>query len=199
MGELEQACEVLLEVLDLLKSSKNYFGAAHTLILIVSMYQVLGKNKAAISICEETIQFIEDNQWEEYPPSGLVNVVYADLLIDLGDYQAAVDNLEAGRNLIEPISSIPIRKLVDRVEEKIGNVSTPPEEFQVPLTAREIEVLTLVAEGLSNREVSERLYLSLDTVKGHNRKIFGKLGVKNRTQAVNKAISLKIIPPSTSK
>ncbi|MCP4937376.1 MAG: hypothetical protein GY927_24985, partial [bacterium] len=51
------------------------------------------------------------------------------------------------------------------------------------------------AQGLTNREIGERLFLALDTVKGHNRKIYGKLGVKNRTQAVKKAISLKILSP----
>jgi len=62
-----------------------------------------------------------------------------------------------------------------------------------PLSSRELEVLHLIAQGLTNREISERLYLALDTIKGHNRRIFGKLGVKNRAQAINKAISLHII------
>ena len=56
-----------------------------------------------------------------------------------------------------------------------------------PLSKREIEVLQLIAQGLSNREIGERLFLALDTVKGHNRRIFGKLQVKNRRQAVYKA------------
>ena len=47
-----------------------------------------------------------------------------------------------------------------------------------PLTERELEVLALVAEGLTNRQIGERLYLALDTVKGHNRRIFGKLDVQ---------------------
>ena len=56
-------------------------------------------------------------------------------------------------------------------------------------------MLQLVAQGLSNREISERLFLALDTVKGHNRRIYGKLAVKNRTQAINKARALNILPP----
>jgi len=64
-----------------------------------------------------------------------------------------------------------------------------------PLSERELEVLQLVAKGLSNREIGERLFLALDTIKGHNRRIYAKLGVKNRAQAVSKAISLNIIPP----
>jgi LuxR family transcriptional regulator, maltose regulon positive regulatory protein len=63
-----------------------------------------------------------------------------------------------------------------------------------PLSQRELEVLQLIAQGLSNREISERLFLALDTVKGHNRRIFGKLSVQRRTEAVEKARSLDILP-----
>src|SRR5258708_35604158 len=63
-----------------------------------------------------------------------------------------------------------------------------------PLSQREIEVLQLIAQGCSNQEISERLFLALDTVKGHNRKIFGKLQVQRRTEAVAKARSLNILP-----
>ena len=56
-----------------------------------------------------------------------------------------------------------------------------------PLSQRELEVLHLIAQGLSNQEISERLFLALDTVKGHNRKIFGKLQVQRRTEAVARA------------
>jgi LuxR family transcriptional regulator, maltose regulon positive regulatory protein len=63
-----------------------------------------------------------------------------------------------------------------------------------PLSQRELEVLELIAQGLSNREICERLFLALDTVKGHNRRIFGKLSVQRRTEAVEKARSLNILP-----
>ena len=63
-----------------------------------------------------------------------------------------------------------------------------------PLSQRELEVLQLIARGLSNREIGERLFLALDTVKGHNRRIFGKLSVGRRTEAVAKARSLGILP-----
>jgi LuxR family maltose regulon positive regulatory protein len=63
-----------------------------------------------------------------------------------------------------------------------------------PLSARELEVLRLIAEGLSNREIARQLVLSLPTVKWHTSNIYGKLAVKNRTQAVAKARTLGILP-----
>ena len=62
-----------------------------------------------------------------------------------------------------------------------------------PLSQRELEVLHLIAQGLSNREISERLYLALSTVKGHNRVIFGKLQVQRRTEAVARARELGLL------
>jgi len=62
-----------------------------------------------------------------------------------------------------------------------------------PLSPRELNVLCLIAEGNSNQDISENLYISLDTVKGHNRRIFQKLNVDNRIQAINTARTLGII------
>ncbi len=62
-----------------------------------------------------------------------------------------------------------------------------------PLSRRELEVLGLIAQGLSNREISDRLFLSLNTVKGHNRVIFDKLQVERRTEAVARARELDLI------
>lgn len=61
------------------------------------------------------------------------------------------------------------------------------------LTTREIEVLLLIAEGYSNAEIAGNLFLSIDTVKGHTRRIYQKLFVNRRTQAVNKAKALGYI------
>jgi LuxR family maltose regulon positive regulatory protein len=65
-----------------------------------------------------------------------------------------------------------------------------------PLSSRELEVLALIAEGLTNQEIAARLYLSLHTVKAHTRNIYAKLGVSSRTQAVAKGRALGVLSPS---
>jgi LuxR family maltose regulon positive regulatory protein len=70
-------------------------------------------------------------------------------------------------------------------------------ELVEPLSERELEVLQLIAEGLTNPEIGSRLYLSTNTVKAHTRNIYGKLGVHNRTQAVARARALRILFSTT--
>jgi LuxR family maltose regulon positive regulatory protein len=73
-------------------------------------------------------------------------------------------------------------------------VSVPASSSLVePLSPREMEVLRLIAQGLSNQEICKRLFLALDTVKGHNRRIFEKLQVKRRTEAIARARELGLI------
>ncbi len=62
-----------------------------------------------------------------------------------------------------------------------------------PLSQRELEILKLVAQGRSNREIGERLFLALDTVKGHNRRIFDKLQVQSRMEAIARARELGLL------
>ncbi|WP_343225175.1 LuxR C-terminal-related transcriptional regulator [Paenibacillus sp. LC231] len=69
----------------------------------------------------------------------------------------------------------------------------PADSLIEPLSRREMEVLRLIAEGLSNRQISERLFVTLSTVKGHNRMIFDKLQATRRTEAVARARELGLL------
>ena len=65
---------------------------------------------------------------------------------------------------------------------------------ELGITPREHEILGLIAEGLSNREIGERLFVSENTVKTHSSRLFDKLGVNRRVQAVSKGRELGLIP-----
>jgi len=86
------------------------------------------------------------------------------------------------------------------VTEPEETASTKPEVDQSgliePLSEREIEVLQFLAKGLTNQVIATRLFLSVHTVKTHTRNIYSKLGVNNRTQAVDRARILGILPPT---
>lgn len=61
------------------------------------------------------------------------------------------------------------------------------------ITPRELEILELIAEGLSNREIAERVHVSENTVKTHSSRVFDKLGARRRTQAVQLGKELRLI------
>ncbi|GHO51112.1 LuxR C-terminal-related transcriptional regulator [Ktedonospora formicarum] len=92
-----------------------------------------------------------------------------------------------------------IRKLLtvwkaeEHKNETAAHPFPPTQSLIEPLSRREVEVLQLIAQGLSNQEISERLVLALETVKGHNKKIFGKLHVQRRTEAVARARLLGLL------
>jgi len=83
------------------------------------------------------------------------------------------------------------------VDKLLSAFEQPAETLQSNLiellSQRELEVLRLIAQGLSNDEISQRLFLALDTVKGHNRRIYTKLQVQRRTEAVIRARELGLL------
>ena len=78
-------------------------------------------------------------------------------------------------------------------EPEPADPSEPHDKLVEPLSERELEVLQLIADGLTNSEIAARLFLSTNTVKGHNRNIYGKLDVHSRTQAIARAQGLGLL------
>jgi two-component system, NarL family, response regulator LiaR len=74
------------------------------------------------------------------------------------------------------------------------NIKTDPEVWkQYGISAREYDVLTLICEGYSNQEIADKLFISIHTVKTHSSNLYMKLGVKRRTQAIQKSKELELI------
>ena len=108
----------------------------------------------------------------------------------------ASDELDALRRRLAADSNLVI---VDRAELAEAVISLPSarersdEPLVESLTTREHDVLALVADGLSNREVAHELSISEHTVKFHLASIFGKLGVSTRTEAAQRGVRLGVI------
>lgn len=101
----------------------------------------------------------------------------------------------------DAITQMHIKKLLAAFQGKAPTAPRSPttqasvaaQPLLEPLSTREIEVLSLIAEGLSNGQIGKKLHIALDTVKGHNRNIFGKLQVRRRTEAVARARALGLL------
>lgn len=120
-----------------------------------------------------------------------LNQLRAELEAELGTeaYQAAWER-GAQLDLDETVAELLVYLGDDDAPDSTQPKSQPLAE---PLTGRELEVLALIADGLTNPQIAEKLYLSVGTVKVHTRNIYGKLNVSNRTEATTKARDLNLI------
>ncbi len=154
-------------------------------ILQALALQASGAADAAVQILGQALALAE--------PGGFVRS-----FVDEGPPMAQLLAAAAAQGIMPPYTA---RLLAAFAAEKRTGKDAPQlaagaaqQQLVEPLSARELEILQLVAEGLSNREIGERLYLALDTVKGHNRRIFDKLQVQRRTEAIAKARALDLLP-----
>jgi ATP/maltotriose-dependent transcriptional regulator MalT len=120
---------------------------------------------------------------------GLTAAAFAILGIWLGRKLAATPQPAIA---VKPAVNEPANEvLVQPAEARIPNRSKREE---LGITPRELEILELIAHGLSNREIAEKLYVSENTVKTHCSRTFDKLGAKRRTQAVQLGKELGLLP-----
>jgi LuxR family maltose regulon positive regulatory protein len=119
---------------------------------------------------------------------------YVRMFVDEGRPMSGLLSDAAARG-ITPDSTARLLAALAAEEQKGEDPSRlpPPHSLYEPMSQRELEVLRLIAQGLSNREISERLFLAVITVKGHNRNIFRKLQVRRRTEAVARARELGLL------
>ena len=173
---------------------------------------------AALAVLEPFHQKMEAKGWADERLK--VMVLQAVALYLKGEEAPAVQLLGAALALAEPGGFIrlfvdegpPMAELLTKMKGESGTLrekeyihkllaafgnqerphpsSFSPQPLFEPLSQRELEILRLIAQGLSNREIGERLFLALDTVKGHNRHIFDKLQVQRRTEAITRAREL---------
>jgi two-component system, NarL family, response regulator LiaR len=103
-----------------------------------------------------------------------------------------------GLKLTRPRETVVVREVHVQVEVPASSADTfvpnTARQEQLRITRREMEILQLIAAGLSNREIAERLYVSENTVKTHSGHVFDKLNAKRRTQAVQLAKEAGLIP-----
>ncbi len=108
--------------------------------------------------------------------------------VPLADLVDGIKKVAAGETLIRP-------QVTKRILEGVENLNIDFNSFEIPdpLTSRETEILRLMAGGHSNKEIANSLFVAEGTVKNHVSNILSKIGVRDRTRAVLKALELGLI------
>ena len=184
-GSLHEA----MELLERLRQTAEA-GERMGLVIEISMLQALALSQipvrgpgqdetdVALAMLEPALELAE--------PEGYVRT-----FVDEGEPMARLLYVAAARGIAPQYAGRLLAAFSDVVP---AQSKRPADDMIEPLTARELEVLGLIAGGRSNQEIAAELYISLNTVKVHCSNIYGKLGVKSRTQAAAKAETLGILP-----
>jgi LuxR family transcriptional regulator, maltose regulon positive regulatory protein len=178
--------KAVLPLLSRLLADAQAKARMHSAIEILSLqalaYDALGKRSPALTALEDSLVLAE--------PEG-----YIRMFVDEGAPMAKL--LQAGRaqgiapNYISKLlAAFPTTEVAEAPHAVINPQSSTVLE---PLTERELEILHLIAEGLSNQAIAERLIIAVSTVKRHINNLFGKLAVESRTQALVRARELRLL------
>jgi len=184
-----QAIELLERLLKAAEAQNRTGSVIEILVAQAFAHQAQGNLPLALASLERALTLAE--------PEG-----YLRLFLDEGepmrlmivDFRLSMDKLKSDLK----------HRLINYTDRLLVAFSHPLEDAQLkirnhqstmiePLSERELEVLRLVAQGLTNNEICQRLVLALSTVKGHNLRIFGKLQAQNRTEAVTRARELGLL------
>ena len=149
------------------------------LILQAVAHQALGEKDKALQLLDYALALAE--------PGGFIRV-FVDEGAPMAQLLTSINDEGAGmREYIQKLLA------VFATHNEVDTSSFIHQPLVDPLSQRELEVLQLISQGLSNHEIGKQLFLALDTVKGHNRRIFDKLQVQRRTEAVARARELGLL------
>jgi len=181
-GHLDEAARLLRALLETAKSGDRTSRVIEILIIQALAYQAGDETVQAVTVLEKALTLAEPGGFirtfvDEGPP--MARLLY--LALEKGIFPDYVRKL---------LAAFPVEK-----SEQVPQLHPQSQEsdWVEPLSDRELEVLHLIAEGLSRQEIAAKLVLSLNTVKTHTRNIYGKLGVNNQMQAVRKARVLGLL------
>lgn len=178
---IENAVRLLNKLEEIAEEGRRMGSLIEILVQKALAYEAQGDIVAAFHPLERALKVAEPEE-------------YVGIFIDEGEPMSRLLSEAANQDIMSGYVDRLLASLKGE-NQNVENKSKSPDSQSLiePLSERELEILRLIAKGLSNREISERLFLAMPTVKGHNRNIFGKLQVKRRTEAVASARELGLL------
>jgi LuxR family maltose regulon positive regulatory protein len=177
---LSEALVVLARLLEDAEPKARMSSVIEILILRALALEAQGERAEALTALYHALTLAE--------PEG-----YIRLLLDEGGPMVTLLHQAYQQKMSLPYVETLLKASGELITENLYHSSSNASLLVEPLTAREREVLRLLVEGASNREIAEHLVLSVNTVKKHVYNICGKLGVQSRAQAIAKARTLDLL------
>ena len=175
-GEVESAERLIRRLVANLTQVGRAYRRAEAQLLLAAVCLRIGRQPEAESTVDEVVEFAARQRCKR-------------ILIDT--HPSIRELLPDAR---KRATAAGIRWPLDDIQtEDDGTESLDQTKLAEPLTTRELEVLALLGTGVTNREVANQLFVSVGTVKRHTHNIYGKLGVKNRTQALIRSQELGLV------
>lgn len=180
-GDLSAALAVLELLYQQMETKGWHDEQLKVMVLLAVAYHRHGEKDKAVQLLRGVLALTE--------PDGFIR-----LFIDEGPPIAQLLSEAAAQGIMPDYTGKLLAAFRAEEYKNTGNLHLPSGHTPIePLSPRELEVLQLIAQGLSNHEICEHLFLALNTVKGHNRKIYDKLQVQRRTEAVARARELGLL------
>jgi len=179
--ENTKAAQLLKRLLTSADKGGRVGSLIEILILLAISYSYQQDLSSAMSVLERALKLAQ--------PEG-----YLRIFADEGDYLSVLLKEASIRGICPEYISVILEAINTPMDQ---NKTSSDQPLIEPLSRRELEVLELIMQGLSNREICDKLFIALDTVKGHNTRIYGKLGVKTRIMAIKEAGSLHLFNSET--
>jgi LuxR family maltose regulon positive regulatory protein len=179
--EFDKALAVLKPLLPMVEKAGWMWFGLEIMTLQAIAYQHQGDTTQALAVLERALTLAE--------PDGFVRI-----FIDNGPPLGELLQQAAARGIaVDYVGKLLAAFFAGEEQGPPESSATPASTLAEPLSERELEVLQLIAAGLSNREIAEQLVVAISTVKTHLNNIYGKLNVSSRTQAIARARALKLI------
>lgn len=191
------ACSVLLPPM---AGMSTYVAASAGIALVAATLGLLAGLTAVVLACGTAIlvelspvgEFHIDQPADAFAlllfaANGVTVAVMGSMLGRRHSGQASAERDQGG-------AAMPIIAEAARPVSRSRGTRQGPHHLLEPLTEREVEVLAHLASGMSNAQIADSLFISINTVKSHLKNVYGKLGVESRTRAVTRAMELGVLP-----
>ncbi len=188
-GNVQEAANTFQSALASSLPMGHQFVTTLVMMNYSSCLGVMGRPREALEQCEAYMQGMAQKYGQLPPYAGILYVTMAGFLHALGDEKRA-EKLRAEGSLMCASISYDIAaslKVYENRPVKEHPAAPRPLEFGEKLSGREMDILRLLCQGMSNGEIAKALFISTNTAQWHISHLYSKLGVKSRTQAIAKA------------